>query len=138
MKTEKLISEIKEAAKVIYSTLGAGYEETVYEESMAIEFQNRNIPYDIERSAEIFYKGKKVGLHRLDFVVDGQIAIELKDVSKLTASNRAQTRAYLKTLGLKVAILINFPYPDCPEPEIEVIDLSDPVSDEKKIKGKKK
>lgn len=137
MDTQKLVSEIISSANEVYRTLGAGYDENVYEEAMAVEFRNRNISYEVERSAEIFYKGKKVGLHRLDFVVENQIVIELKDCSKLTGSNRAQIKAYLKTLGLKIAILINFPYPDCPETEVEIIN-SDKAPEEKKIKQIKK
>lgn len=133
-----LVNEIVNSAKEVYSILGSGYDETVYEEAMAVEFRNKNISYEVERSAEIFYKGKKVGLHRLDFIVSGQIIVELKDLSKISSSNRSQIRAYLKTLGLKVAILINFPYPDAPEPEIEIIDSDRPSEDKGSKKGKKK
>ncbi len=134
-----LISEIINSAKKVYRVLGAGYEETVYEEAMAVEFRSRNILYDVERSAEIFYKGKKVGLHRLDFVVNSQIVVELKDLSKISSSSRSQIQAYLKTLGLKVAILINFPYPDAPEPEIEIINLDKkdkPLEEKQKTRKK--
>jgi len=122
--TLQLINIVKEASCAIYKDLGAGYNETVYEEALAVEFRARKIKYDVEKNTEIFYKGIKVGIHRLDFIVEKKLVVELKAQSNLTLSNVGQTRSYLKTLNLTNGILVNFPYPDKPKPVFKQVTIS--------------
>jgi len=119
----QLINIIKEASCNIYKELGAGYNETVYEEALSVEFRERKINYNVEANAEIFYKEIKVGIHRLDFIVEGKLVVELKAQPNLTNSHVGQTRSYLKTMKLPNGILVNFPYPDQPEPVFKEVHL---------------
>ena len=123
MDTDQLIEEIKKFAIEIYRELGAGYEEAIYEEAMAIELRNKNIPYEIERNTEVFYKGTKVGINRLDFIVDGKLVVELKAQNSITKSHEGQTRSYLKSMNLRKGLIVNFPYPDKDEPDFQKITL---------------
>ena len=120
---EELIEQVKTSAVEIYKELGAGYDESIYEEAMAIEFRNRNIKYDVEKNTEIFYKGVKVGIHRLDFIVEEKLVVELKAQSTITKSHIGQTISYLKTLKLNKGLLVNFPYPDKEEPDFQIIEV---------------
>jgi len=113
---EQLINIVKESAREIYKELGAGYNESIYEGAMAIEFRKRGINYDVEKNTEIFYKGEKVGIHRLDFIVEKKLVVELKAQNYIMPSHEGQTRSYLKTLNLINGIIVNFPYPDKPVP----------------------
>lgn len=88
---------------------------------MAIEFRERNISYEVEKNTEIFYKGIKVGIHRLDFILENKLVVELKAQTSITKSHEGQTRAYLKTLNLQDGIIVNFPYPDKDEPDFKEI-----------------
>jgi len=56
-------------------------------------------------------KERVVGNHRLDFVIDDAIVLELKAVSALNDAFKQQTLSYLKATGLKLGILINFGTP---------------------------
>lgn len=116
---EKIISQVKDAATMIYKELGGGYLENIYEESMAIELRERNIPYEVERNREIFYKGIKVGTHRLDFIVKNMLVVELKATTSITKSHEGQTYAYLRATGLHSGVIINFPYPEKDEPDFK-------------------
>jgi len=119
----QLINIVKEASCAIYKELGAGYNETVYEEALAVELRERKLNYNVESNAEIFYKGIKVGIHRLDFIIEKKLVVELKAQPNLTLSHVGQTRSYLKTLNLNNGILINFPYPDKPKPVFRQINI---------------
>jgi len=119
----QLINIVKEASCAIYKDLGAGYNETVYEEALAVEFRQRKIKYDVEKNTEIFYKGVKVGIHRLDFIVEKKLVVELKAQSHLMPSHVGQTRSYLKTLNLTNGILANFPYPDRAKPVFKQVTI---------------
>jgi len=119
----QLVEFVKIAAADVYKELGAGYNESIYEEAMAIEFRNRDIKYEVEKNTEIFYKGVKVGLHRLDFILENKLVVELKASTSITASHEGQTRSYLNTLNLKNGLLVNFPYPDKSKPDFKEINL---------------
>jgi len=121
MDVEHLVEEVKKASQEVYKALGAGYNESIYEEALAIELRAKKISYEVERNTEIFYKGEKVGIHRLDFILEKKFVVELKAQSGISASHIGQTKAYLKTLGLKNAIVVNFPYPDRKKPQFELI-----------------
>lgn len=103
---------VTHAARRIYRQLGAGFVEQVYRDALAVELRVLRLPYEIERNIEVFYRGEKVGLHRLDFIVDGSLVIELKATAKISEHNFAQSRAYLRTTGLSTALVINFPSPE--------------------------
>jgi len=117
----KAIEQVKEAAREIYKELGGGYLETIYEEAMAIELRERKIPYEVERNREIFYKSIKVGIHRLDFIINGIFVVELKAGTSITKSHEGQTHAYLKATGLNDGLIINFPYPEKEEPDFQQV-----------------
>lgn len=123
MEVSELIIQIKEASIEVYHELGAGYDESIYEEAVGIEFRNRKIPYEVERNTEIFYKGIKVGIHRLDFILEDKLVVELKAQMTITKSHEGQTRAYLKTLNLNHGIIVNFAYPEQQEPNFKEISL---------------
>ena len=45
---------------------------------------------------------------RLDLLVEGRVVVELKSVREMQDVFWKQTRTYLKLLGLRVGILVNF------------------------------
>jgi GxxExxY protein len=124
MEATELIQVIQESANEVYRHLRGGYEETIYEEAMAVEMRLRGLSYEVERTTEVFYKAQKVGTHRLDFVVAGEVVVELKAVANISKSHVAQLSAYLQTLGLSTGLIINFPYPDQEEPDCEIVKRS--------------
>jgi len=118
---DKIVDEVTDCASEVYKTLGAGYDEKIYQEAMAVEFRKRNLNYGIERDVEVFYKEEKVGTHRLDFIVKDALIVELKAATKIAKSHIAQTTSYLRTLEMQKGLLINFPYPQADKPEINVV-----------------
>ena len=57
------------------------------------------------------YKGQPVGEGRLDYLVGGELVVELKAVETLAPIHKAQAISYLKALQLTLALLINFNVP---------------------------
>jgi GxxExxY protein len=57
------------AAMEVYYKLGVGFLEPVYQEALAIEFDERNVPYVREECLQIYYKGRELQKkYRPDFV----------------------------------------------------------------------
>ena len=97
------------AAMEVHRTLGNGFLESVYQESLGLEFNKRKIPFSKEKILELFYKGDKLSKYFVaDFICFEKIVLELKSVSVLTNEHEAQAFNYLKATQMKLALLINF------------------------------
>lgn len=59
----------------------------------------------------VSYKGSVVGDHRVDFLIEDQVIVELKAVESISPFHLAQTLAYLKAGAFQVGLLINFDVP---------------------------
>ena len=92
----------------VHQQLGPGFIESVYEKALLEELSNRNIKTETQKPISLNYKGKKVGTHRLDLVVEDKIVLELKTVERFCISHQAQLISYLKASGYKLGILVNF------------------------------
>jgi GxxExxY protein len=101
--------EIIGAAMTVYNTLRSGFLEAVYQEALGIEMNLVDIPFEREKELKIFYEGVELKQrYRADFVCYDKIIVELKAVSELDDSHRAQVYNYLRATGFKLGILINF------------------------------
>ena len=97
------------AAMEVHRTLGRGFLESVYQESLALELNIRQVPFSKEQNLELFYKGEKLNKYfTADFICFDKIILELKSVSFLTNGHEAQAFNYLKATKLSLALLINF------------------------------
>jgi GxxExxY protein len=105
--TEKIIG----AAIEIHRILGPGLLESIYEEALSIERQLRGLKVGTQVEREVHYKGHTIKGLRIDLLVENQVIVELKSVSRLPEVAQAQVLSYLKATGLKRALLINFGLP---------------------------
>ncbi len=97
------------AAIEVHRTLGPGLLESVYETALAAEFSDRGIPFERQKAVPIRYRGIVLdGGLRLDFLIGGELILELKTVDRLTDIHRAQILTYMKVTGCPVGLLINF------------------------------
>ena len=97
------------AALAVANELGCGFLEAVYQEALALEFQESNIPFEPQKQITIGYKGKLLEKEYIaDFVCYGNIIVEIKAIKKITEIEEAQLMNYLKATRLPVGLLINF------------------------------
>ena len=102
--TERIIS----CALEVHSTLGPGLLESVYEEALAHEFTLRGIKYEKQKEISLEFKGKDIGRHRIDFLVENEVVLELKAVESMHKIYQAQILTYLRATKKRVGLLINF------------------------------
>jgi len=102
--TKKIIS----CAIEVHSSFGPGLLEGVYEEALSYEFTLRKIKYEKQKEIILKYKGKDVGLHRLDYLVEKEVVLELKSVEQMNKIYEAQLLTYLRAINKRVGLLINF------------------------------
>jgi GxxExxY protein len=82
--------------------------ESIYEEALCHELLLRGIRVTRQAEVDVHYKNVVIKGQRLDLLVEGQVIVELKSVSRLPEVAVAQTLSYLKATGLKRALLLNF------------------------------
>ncbi len=106
---EELTGTIVGAAIEVHRELGPGLLESAYLACLCREFALRGIRYQTEVSLPVSYKGIDLDCgYRMNLVVEGKVAIELKSVDKLLPIHQAQLMTYLRLSRLRVGLLINF------------------------------
>lgn len=88
--------------------LGTGFQEVIYQRSLAIEMEKAGLVFGREIDMPLFYKGVDVGSRRVDFLVEEAVLVELKALHELTLTHHAQIINYLEAYQLEVGLLINF------------------------------
>lgn len=100
--------QIMAAIFEVHKTLGPGFIESVYEKALMMEVTSRGMNVDVQKVFDLTYKGKKIGNHRLDLIVEEKIVVELKTVERFAPHHTAQLLSYLKASGYRLGILVNF------------------------------
>lgn len=109
-KYSALTARIIKAAMTVHGKLGNGFQEVIYQRALAIELKEEAVAFEREREIEIFYREKKIGKRRVDFLVEGKVSVEIKALTKLEPVHYAQAINYLEAFNLEVGLLINFGY----------------------------
>ena len=100
------------AAIEVHRRLGHGFLEPVYQEALAIELIDRDVPFSREVEISIQYKGRPLACgYRADFLCYESIIVELKAIRAITKVEEAQIINYLRATKLRLALLLNFGTP---------------------------
>ena len=109
MTDNELTYEIRGAIFDVYNELGPGLLESVYEEALAFELQERGLEVVRQMEVPIIYKGNELKTAlRLDLMVNNQVIIELKSVEEMKPVFAKQLLTYLKLMKKHVGLLVNF------------------------------
>ena len=69
------------------------YLEAVYREALAMEFVHREIPFTLEQSWPITYRGTTLGLrYRVDFFCFGSVVVEVKALAEIVVEEAINLR----------------------------------------------
>jgi len=105
---DKLTHKIIGCAMKVHRVLGNGFQEVIYQRSMAIEMAKQGLEFKREMEMIITYDGFEVGTRRVDFFVEDKIMLELKAIEKLEAVHKAQAINYCEAYHIADGLLINF------------------------------
>lgn len=93
----------------VHKILGHGFKESVYKDALEVEFKKIGVPFQREKSYNIFYKEEKLKhFFVADFIAYDTIILEIKIGQYIGDPYLKQTLNYLKASGLKLGIVINF------------------------------
>ena len=102
--THKIIG----CAMQVHNTLGSGFQEIIYQRSLALEMKLAGLKFEREKEIPIFYRNELMGNRRVDFFVEECIMLELKAVETINELHKAQAINYLEAYNLSDGLLINF------------------------------
>jgi GxxExxY protein len=108
IQNKALTDRIIAAAIRVHKELGPGFLEAMYEEALGIELTAAGLAFERQKLLPVLYREHLIGEHRLDFLVEGKVIVELKAISALEDIHFAIVRSYLKAANLDDALLLNF------------------------------
>jgi GxxExxY protein len=107
-KYSDITDKIIKAFYSVYNTLGHGFLEKVYENSIQIELEEMGFPCEMQKPIDVFFKDRKVGEYFADIIAEDKVIIELKACESLRKEHEAQLLNYLRATNIEVGLLLNF------------------------------
>ena len=95
-------------AMKVHRTLGSGFVESIYRNSLIIELRKAEVPFICHPTLSVKYDGVEVGTFQADLIIGNQLIVELKAVDLLNTAHSAQLVNYLKATNIDHGLLINF------------------------------
>jgi GxxExxY protein len=105
---DELTYKIIGCAMKVHNTLGAGFQEVIYQRCLAIELEKADLSFVREQDQPIYYEGTEVGTRRADFIVEDRVIVELKALTHLEDVHIVQAKNYTVAYDYPVGLLINF------------------------------
>lgn len=92
----------------VHNELGRYCNEKQYCDLIESKLKERKINHEREKTLEKYFPEEKAGRHKIDFLIENKIVIEVKATNYIGHEGYFQTRRYLGVLNKKLAILVNF------------------------------
>lgn len=110
MDENELSRVIVQSAIEVHRVLGGpGLLESVYEEALVWELEQRGLTVERQKSIPLVYKGQTLSTPlRLDLLVNGLVIVECKATTQYNPIFESQLLTYLRLTGLKLGLVINF------------------------------
>lgn len=102
--TEKIIRCVYD----VYTELGPGFLEKVYENALLIRLREIGLVAVQQVPLAVLFHGICVGEYCADLLVEDTVIVELKALSELAKVHEIQLVNYLKATGKQVGLLVNF------------------------------
>ena len=108
-KEQDLIAqEIVRCAREVYIILGNGFPEIVYKRALSAEMLLRKIEHQRGYKVPLFYKCTDIGQRLVDFLVAGEIPVEIKAIGNIEEVHLTQALNFLEAYNFETGLLINF------------------------------
>jgi GxxExxY protein len=95
-------------AYAVLNEIGHGYHEKPYENSLAVEFKHRGIPFLQQPRYPILYRGVNVSDFTPDLVAYDKVIVDTKVIPRITDHEIGQMINYLRVTGLPLGLILNF------------------------------
>lgn len=95
--------------QVVHRDMGPFLNEYMYQEALAIAFNEANIPFQREYYFSVLFHGQPIQhKHFVDFLVRDDIFVECKAIEHIGTEQRQQLWNYMRLTSTRIGILYNF------------------------------
>jgi GxxExxY protein len=105
---EQITKQVIGCAMQVHRNLGNGFQESIYQRALAIEFEREDLSFQRETEIYIYYRERNIGTRRVDFLVANKVMVEIKPQLELDDLHLAQIMNYLDAFKMQIGLLINF------------------------------
>jgi len=105
---ENITFKIRGCLFNVRKKIGLGHKESIYQKALQEELGLEGINFEKEKSIDIIYNNKRIGVYRPDFVIENKIILELKALSFTGNVEKKQLWNYLRGSSYRLALLANF------------------------------
>ena len=109
MTEEAIIKIVLDEAFHVHRRIGPGMLESVYKTCLAYRLQKRGLLLETEKPVPVFFEEVKMNCgYRADILVEKQVIVETKSIEGIGPLQVAQVLTYLRFLGLRYGLILNF------------------------------
>jgi len=108
MKNKDLTHNIIACFYEVFSDLGYGFLESVYQNALDIELRNCGLNFKRETQLQVLYQEQPVGFFRADFLIENKVIVEVKAGANFHESAIYQTLNYLRMAKLETGLVVHF------------------------------
>ena len=109
MTEEAIIKIILDEAFHVHRRIGPGMLESVYKTCLAYRLQKRGLVLETEKPVPVFFEEVKMNCgYRADILVEKRVIVETKSIEGIGPLQVAQVLTYLRFLGLRYGLILNF------------------------------
>ena len=105
---ERIAHAVIGAAIEVHRMLGPGFLESVYRKSLRHELALREYSSEEELALIVQFKDLRIDGQRPDLLVERRVIVELKCADKFAPIHEAILLSYLKTMRLRLGLMLNF------------------------------
>jgi GxxExxY protein len=106
--TEAIVTRAIDCAMQVHRNLGPGFKEVIYQRAYCLELNAQGILFRSEVPIAVKYKTWEIPGQKVDLLIQGTVLVELKAVPKVRRLHRCQVVSYLRTLDLRLGLILNF------------------------------
>ncbi len=109
MTEEAIIKIVLDEAFYVHKKIGPGMLESVYKTCLAYRLQKRGLLLETEKPVPVFFEEVEMDCgDRADILVEKQVIVETKSIQDIGPLQVAQVLTYLRFLGLRYGLILNF------------------------------
>jgi GxxExxY protein len=109
MTEEAVIKIVLDEAFHVHKKIGPGTLESVYKTCLAYRLQKRGLLLETEKPVPVFFEEVKLDCgYRADILIEKKVIVEIKSIEGIGPLQVAQVLTYLRFLGLRYGLILNF------------------------------
>jgi len=108
MEHQDLTKKIIGCAYNVYNKMGFGFLESVYEKCLMIELNKTGLEAKAQQGIAVHYDEQVMGEFVADIIVEDEVILELKSVTRVVKALEVQLVNYLTATKMDVGLIINF------------------------------